>query len=1046
MIACDPWRLCLCVALILAFATASAWGQAAGSIRGVVSDADFEAPVPEATVTIAETGEEVTTGDGGNYVFPEVEPGTYTLVFSKSGYTRRVRGDVVVQAGQLTDVDASLSGDFAELEEFIVQDLQLEAGTEAALLQLRLDSPALLDSIGSELLSRAGAGDAAAGLRLVSGATVRDDKAVVRGLPDRYVSSQLNRVRLPSADAETRSIELDQFPSDVIESIQVSKTFTPDQQGDASGGAVNIVTKQVPDQFIFEMGAGHEINTQVVEAGDDFLTYTDGGLNFDGTNERREGFRNNPGDTGGIGLGTARGDRPVEDSLDLTLGGSVEIADGVSYGGVMSVFHERDASFHDNGIDDDLTAGSIDITSTNNPLQPTTSVRPGVSITQVFDVTEASEEVQWGGLFSTGIEHEDHSIGVTFFHTRTVTDTATFAEDTRGKQFFFPTHDPNNPPVDVFDPSSPDVVNDAGFGSNSNEQPYNRAETLSYTERITRSIQFNGDHTLPTPELPIGERFTLLPPEIDWTVALSFAEEDEPDRRQFGEYWIPEQPDEFDDNFPFGDTPDSPGPEDTVDPGDPATHFPLQPDNSFALGNFQRIFERIKEDSDQYAINLELPFEQWTGDRGYVKLGLFKDEVTRTFDQETFTNDIGTFGTGPVTVEGGFDETLSDLIEQGEGALLPIINSTQDIDYRGSYDIDAYYWMVDLPLTSWVKVIGGYRYETTDIEIIADPEEDAVVVDPITGGPAAAVVGGNRTIDPVTGLPRGDARFEQRDVLPSIMLVFEPIEEITFRAAYTETIARQTFRELSPVAQQEFLGGDIFIGNPNLKSAAVRNYDLRLDYRPYQGGLMSISWFRKNLSNPIEFVQRSATNIGTFDTVLNFPEGEIRGLELEFRQDMGYFFDELNGLAFGVNATFLDSEVTLPDSEVALLAGTGVDITKRQASNAPERLINFNLTYDNQQSGTSVGLFYTITGDTLVVGPGVNDGFVPSVFATEYGTLNFTLAQKLGEYFTLKFSAKNLTNPEIQTVYRSDFTPDTVKTSFTEGIDLSVSLTGRITF
>ena len=95
------------------------------------------------------------------------------------------RADVVVSAGRLTELEAWLAGEFTEMEEFVVQDiLQLGAGSEAALLQLRFESPALMDSISADLMSRAGASDAAAALRLVAGASVQDGKyAVIRGLP-----------------------------------------------------------------------------------------------------------------------------------------------------------------------------------------------------------------------------------------------------------------------------------------------------------------------------------------------------------------------------------------------------------------------------------------------------------------------------------------------------------------------------------------------------------------------------------------------------------------------------------------------------------------------------------------------------------------------------------------------------------------------------------------------------------------------------------------------------------------------------------------------
>src|SRR5204862_6636040 len=153
-----------------------------------------------------------------------------------------------------------------------VQDVQIGGGTEASLLQLRLDSPALLDSISSELISRAGVGDAAAALKLVAGASVQEGKyAVVRGLPDRYVNSQMNGVRLPTADENKRAVQLDQFPTAVIDSIQVSKTFTPDQQGDASGGAVNVILKGIPDQTTFQFKVQTGFNSQI-RGRDDFLT------------------------------------------------------------------------------------------------------------------------------------------------------------------------------------------------------------------------------------------------------------------------------------------------------------------------------------------------------------------------------------------------------------------------------------------------------------------------------------------------------------------------------------------------------------------------------------------------------------------------------------------------------------------------------------------------------------------------------------------------------------------------------------------------------
>jgi outer membrane receptor protein involved in Fe transport len=285
-------------------------------------------------------------------------------------------------------------------------------------------------------------------------------------------------------------------------------------------------------------------------------------------------------------------------------------------------------------------------------------------------------------------------------------------------------------------------------------------------------------------------------------------------------------------------------------------------------------------------------------------------------------------------------------------------------------------------------------------------------------------------------------------VLPALALTWSPFDRWTFRASYTETVARQTFKELSPILQQEFLGGPIFIGNPDLEMSALKNYDLRADYVPYEGSLVSVSWFKKDLTNPIEYVQRLAAF--NFTTAVNYPEGELSGFEFEVRQDIGRFFEPMQGLSFGANATLIDSKVTLPEDEQQgfLLPNILAPMSSRHMTNAPEYLYNFYLTYDIAATDTQLALFYTVTGDTLLAGAGQADGnFVPNVYAQDFDTLNFSLAQRLGQYFRLQFRAKNITNPEIQTVYRSPYIgPDVLKSSFTQGIDYSLSLSAEFRF
>jgi hypothetical protein len=979
----------------LFFSSAVAAAQQLGGIRVVVFDKDFNAPLPGAQILIVETGEKVAASDEGSFFFAQVAPGRYTLVFSKEGYTRQVMGDIVVTPGAMTELNASLAGDFAEMEEFIVQDVQLGPGTEAALLELRMASPALLDSIGADLIGRAGAGDAASALNLVAGASVQEGKyAVIRGLPDRYVNSQMNGVRLPTADADRRAVELDQFPAAVIDSIQVSKTFTPDQQGDASGGAVNVVLKGIPDEPMFKFSLGSGYNTQVTGR-NDFLTYNGGGVNYWGVDDARNIPTGRIGGNWNGAVGVTRAEAPVDYKWSLAAGGKYRFGNGIKIGGLGSFFYERDSSLIDDGIDDKYWVEKPGAPMTPQFSQGTPS--QGDFKTSLFDVTKGSEEVRWGGLGVVGLETENHSLALSYLYTRVAEDVATLAEDTRGKAYFFPDYKRDDPK----DPGN--LERDAA--------PYLRTETLQYTERVTQTLQLTGRHRLPFPEWGRDDVALLLQPQLDWSISHSLASLDQPDKRQFGELW-------WADSFVRGFPP-------YVPPSiSPQTHRPFKPAANFTLGNLQRIWKDISEESDQYAMNMKFPFRQWSGDEGYLKVGVFRDEVHREYNQDSFSN----FNDNSAHFEGPFETLWSDRFPSENH---PVTAADIDVDYQGEQDISAWYYMGDLPLSSYFRIVGGGRYERTELSIVNNAEKDVTWIPPGAAGPVALNAG------------EADVSFAQDDLLPSIGFALTPLTPITLRGSYSRTVARQTFKELTPIQQQEFLGGDVFIGNPGLQMSALENYDLRVDYRPYGSGLVSFSYFHKDIANPIEYVQRIVTF--PYTTAVNYPEGELSGYEIELRQELAHVWDVFDGLTLGANATFIDSQVTLPADEAAQFDQPNIDapMPSRDMTNAPEHLYNLFLTYDLDTVGlsdTQVALFYTVKGDTLVAGAGQSQGnFIPNIYETEYATLNVSLNRKLGEHCNVTFQAKNLLNPKIDTVYRSEYIGDDVaKTSYRKGMEFTI--------
>jgi outer membrane receptor protein involved in Fe transport len=230
--------------------------------------------------------------------------------------------------------------------------------------------------------------------------------------------------------------------------------------------------------------------------------------------------------------------------------------------------------------------------------------------------------------------------------------------------------------------------------------------------------------------------------------------------------------------------------------------------------------------------------------------------------------------------------------------------------------------------------------------------------------------------------------------------------------------------------------------------SALQNYDVRLDYVPYDGGLISASWFEKSIENPIEYVQRLAAF--NFTTPVNYPKGELGGYEVEVRQDLSHLWDALAGVSVGVNGTVIASKVTLSDAESAGfdLPNIQAPMKTRDMTNAPAHLYNFFVTYDVPDTGTRLALFYTVQGDTLVAGAAQALGtYVPNIYAKQFDTLNMSVSQDLGRYFKLQLQVANLTNPEIEEVYRSQYIGDDVThTSYTKGIECSLSLSAKFSF
>jgi hypothetical protein len=291
-------RRSLCLGFFLAVGINSlSWGQGFGGIRGQVVDSDFGQPIARSSVVIIDTPFGAMTDDQGNFTISGVPPGAYTLSVRSGGYLPKLVPGISISSGTFNDVRVEAIAEVEEMEELVVPG-ELEKTSEVGLLAERQGATAVLDTIGADLISRLGAATAGQALKSMVGTSVVDGKyVVIRGLSDRYVNTLLNGGRLPTSDPDKRAVNVDLFPGSVLQSINTSKTFTPDQAGDFTGGSVDIRTKQFPEKPSFGVSVGVEYNSQAT-FNSAFPTYAGGGTGPFGMNASRreipESVINNP--------------------------------------------------------------------------------------------------------------------------------------------------------------------------------------------------------------------------------------------------------------------------------------------------------------------------------------------------------------------------------------------------------------------------------------------------------------------------------------------------------------------------------------------------------------------------------------------------------------------------------------------------------------------------------------------------------------------------------------------------------------------------------
>jgi len=253
-----------------------------GELIGIIKDTEYNDVLPFANVIVKGTTMGTTSDFEGNYAL-KLDEGSYSIVFSFIGYETKEVTEVQIFAGQVTELNISLGPLSNQLQEVVVS-AKTAQNTEAALLDVQKKSINLIDGLSAQSFKKIGASDLANAVKSVPGVSVQGGKYVyVRGLGDRYTKSILNGVDIPGLDPDRNTIQMDIFPTNILDNIQVVKSSTADLPADFTGGMVNIITKDFPTQEEYSISVGMGYNPNM-HFNSNYLSYTGSGsdiLGFD---------------------------------------------------------------------------------------------------------------------------------------------------------------------------------------------------------------------------------------------------------------------------------------------------------------------------------------------------------------------------------------------------------------------------------------------------------------------------------------------------------------------------------------------------------------------------------------------------------------------------------------------------------------------------------------------------------------------------------------------------------------------------------------------
>jgi hypothetical protein len=893
----------------------------------------------------------------GNYVL-SLPPGDY---FIKSRFVGLKMDSIKVTITSNDTIKLDLKMTSSNILNTVTITHKLEINSAASVLTAEKKAKTVTDGIGKEEMNDKDVSNAADAVKQVPGATVENGKYVyVRGLSDRYSKTLLNGADIPGLDPNRNSVQMDLFPSTLIQNITVYKTFSPDLPASFTGGLVNISTKEFPEKFTVNFSAKFGYNTQA-SLNNKFLTQNSSPLDniafgaLDRTipnqvfNLSAEAFPSPGSDNEKLNEYGKAFDRSFEptrkksglnQSYTFFIGDSKNLKKNQVFpklGYFVGTSYKKDFSYYDNGVQ-----GRFKLTGNYNE---NSGLNPELDLKD----EKGTESVIWGLLGNVSLQlNERHTFSLVVDRFQNGINSARYLE---GHNY--------------------SVANDLYF----------QTRTLFYQQRELSNIQLKGQHYFFREKDADLEQMV----KMNWIASYTNSVQKTPELKFFtNDYTLTSDSD---------------------------TLYDLQP----ALYSDPSQFYRLMTETNlNTKIDFTIPFYVFNKkeSNNILKVGGYYLDKYRTFNEKRydFVQQSGNQTAYTGNVE---DYVADDKFNAGDytNGFLYVQNASEDrnnyIGYETNYSA---YALTDLEIGNRIELRLGARVEKD--EIFAKSQN-------INNRPGY---------------------LNNLDILPSVNGTYNLINDtLKLRVGYSRTIARPTFRELAPFTSFDFVGGNVYVGNPDLKRTLIDNFDIRLEFYPTYKENISIGVFSKNFTNPIERAfNPEAANAEL--TWRNVNQAKVYGFEIEFAKYLGTG-NILKNLKVGGNLTYVKSIVEIPEKELIVIKAQQPNAkeTREMFGQAPY-IINTFINYRNKKSGLVANLNFGVSGKQISV---VTIGATPNIYQQPRPLLGFNISKEIKQ-ITVKFSAANLLNSAYLSTY-SFKNQDYIYSNYTIGRTFSLKLSYNFT-